>query len=90
LELTESQVVNEWISQGEARGRLAERRQSVVRLLTKRFPGAVPYDVIRLINEQESLELLDDWFDTAADYTTASARGTIRRLIALPWRWRTP
>ena len=62
-----SQVVNEWISQGEAKGKLAERRQKLLRLLAKRFPGAVPDDVVRLVNEQESLDILDHWFDAAAE-----------------------
>ncbi len=64
-EMTESQVVNEWISQGEAKGKLEERRQKLVRLLERKFPGLVPKDVTQLINQQESLELLDDWFDAA-------------------------
>jgi hypothetical protein len=68
--MTESQVVNEWISQGEAKGKLAERRQKLLKLLSKRFPGAVPDDVIRLINKQESLDLLDHWFDAAAEAYT--------------------
>jgi len=66
FEMTESQVVNEWISQGEAKGQLTERRHNLLKLLNKRFPGAVPDDVTRLINEQESLGVLGDWFDAAA------------------------
>lgn len=65
LEMTESQVVNEWMSQGEARGRLAEGRRSLLDLLEGRFPGAVPSDVVRMIQQQESLELLHDWFKVA-------------------------
>ena len=70
FEMTESQVVNEWISQGEARGKLAERRQNLLKLLAKRFPGAAPDDVVRLINEQESLDVLGHWFDAAAEAYT--------------------
>lgn len=69
-EMTESQIVNEWISQGEARGKLTERRQNLLKLLNKRFPGAVPDDVTKLVNEQESLELLGHWFDAAAEAYT--------------------
>ncbi|WP_143393071.1 hypothetical protein [Fimbriiglobus ruber] len=68
--MTESQVVNEWISRGEARGRLVGRRQSLLRLLTKRFSGAVPDEVVRFINEQESPEVLDHWFDAAVEVYT--------------------
>jgi hypothetical protein len=63
--LTESQVVNEWISQGEAKGKLMVRRHSLLKLLSARFPGALPDEAVRLINEQESLDLLGDWFDAA-------------------------
>jgi hypothetical protein len=65
FEMTESQVVNEWISQGEARGKLTERRQNLLELLEGRFPGAVPIDVVQLIQQQESPELLHDWFKAA-------------------------
>jgi hypothetical protein len=65
FEMTESQVVNEWISQGEARGKLAAQRQSLPELLEGRFPGAVPKDVVQLIQQQESVELLYDWFKAA-------------------------
>jgi hypothetical protein len=34
-------------------------------VLTLRFPGSVPDEIVRLINEQESLPLLDDWFRAA-------------------------
>jgi hypothetical protein len=63
--MTESQVVNEWISQGEARGKLANQRQNLVEILEARFPGAVPNDVVRLIPGQESMEVLHDWFKAA-------------------------
>jgi hypothetical protein len=65
FEMTESQVVNEWISQGEAKGMLIKQRQNLLEALSLRFPGSTPDDVVRLINEQESLTLLDDWFRAA-------------------------
>ncbi len=70
FEMTESQVVNEWMSQGEARGKLTERRQNLLKLLAKRFPGAVPDDLVRVINEQESFDILGHWFDAAAEAST--------------------
>lgn len=70
FEMTESQVVNDWINQGEAKGKLVNQRQNLLRLLTKRFPGAVPDDVTRLVNEQESLDILGHWFDAAAEAYT--------------------
>jgi hypothetical protein len=65
FEMTESEVVNEWIRKGEARGKLTERRQTLLEALTLRFPGAVPEEVVRLINEQESQPLLEVWFRAA-------------------------
>lgn len=61
FEMTESQVVNEWISQGK----LEERRQNLLRLLKGKFPGLVSEEVSQVILHQESLELLADWFDAA-------------------------
>jgi hypothetical protein len=61
-EMTESQVVNEWTSQAEARGELKRSRKNLLELLEGRFPGLIPAEVVKLINEQESQELLDDWF----------------------------
>jgi hypothetical protein len=59
--VTESQVANEWITQGM----LEERRENLIRVLKGRFPGRVPEDLIQFINQQESLPLLDGWFDAA-------------------------
>ncbi len=61
FDMTESQVANEWIGQGETKGRLAERRQTLLELLNDRFPGAIPAEVTQLVQTQESLELLRDW-----------------------------
>jgi hypothetical protein len=80
FEMTESQVVNEWISQGEARGKLTNQRQNLLTLLAKRFPGAVPDDVVRLVNEQESLDILRHWFDAAAEaYTFQQFMDVLKR-----------
>lgn len=65
FEMTESQVVNEWIGQGMVKGELAASRRNLLELLNGRFPGAVPPDVTRLIQQQDSLELLNDWFRAA-------------------------
>jgi len=70
FEMTESQVVNEWISQGKTEGKLEERRQNLLLVLQGKFPGQVSEEVSRLIFQQESLELLADWF--AAAITVAS------------------
>jgi hypothetical protein len=64
--MTESQVVNEWISKGEAK----RQRQNLLELLEGRFSGAVPNDVVQLIQQQDSLELLHDWFKVAVRAST--------------------
>ncbi|MBI1918326.1 MAG: hypothetical protein HYS12_26845 [Planctomycetes bacterium] len=69
-EMTESQVVNGWIRQGEAKGELKTRRQDLLDLVEGRFPGAVPNEVVQLIQQQESLELLRDWFKAAVRAST--------------------
>ena len=73
FDVTESQVVNEWIAQGETRGVVNTRRQDVLELLAERFPGAVPGDVVRLIEQQDSPELLHDWFRAAMRASTFEA-----------------
>jgi hypothetical protein len=70
FEMTESQVVNEWISQGEAKGMLKQGRQKLLEALTICFPGAVTGEIVRLVNEQDSLPLLDDWFRAALQADT--------------------
>jgi hypothetical protein len=66
FEMTESQVVNEWISQGM----LKDRRQLLLEALEGRFPGAAPSDVVRLIQQQDSLDVLHDWFKAAIRVST--------------------
>jgi hypothetical protein len=66
LGMTESQVVNEWINQGEVKGELKTQRKNLLRLLNIRYAGLVSNEVTQLIQHQDSLELLGDWFDAAA------------------------
>jgi hypothetical protein len=70
FDMLESQVVQEWVAKGAARGALKDRRELLLRALNKRFPGVVPADVTKLINEQESLDLLGTWFDATMDANT--------------------
>jgi hypothetical protein len=59
--MTESQVVNEWISEGEAKGMLKMARADLLDDLRILFPGFVTDELARFINQQESLDLLADW-----------------------------
>jgi hypothetical protein len=70
FEMTESQVVNEWIQQGEVQGELKRQRRNLLQALSARFPGAVTEEITRLVNEQDSLPLLDDWFQAALHAAT--------------------
>ena len=54
-------IVNGWIRQGE----LIQPRQKLLRLVGRKFAGIVPQEVTRVLGEQESLEVLDLWFDEA-------------------------
>jgi hypothetical protein len=66
FKMTESQVVNEWISQSNTQTALKTRRQDLLELLEIRFPGLVPNEVVQLIQEQDSPDLLQEWFRAAA------------------------
>jgi hypothetical protein len=70
FEMTESQVVKEWINQGRAQGNLERQRQDLLELLEGKFPGAVPNDVAQLIQQQDSQNLLHDWFKAAVRVAT--------------------
>ena len=80
LEMTESMIVNGWIRQGEVKGLLTQSRQKLLRLVERKFVGLVPAEIARAINQQESLEILDLWFDEAI------AANTIEDFIAVSRR----
>jgi hypothetical protein len=57
-DMTESQVVNRWMSQGE----LARARKDLLDAIKVRFPGALTEEIAQLINQQDSSDLLREWF----------------------------
>lgn len=65
FDMLESQVIKEWMAEGEAKGKLEERRRNLLKILCGRFPGLIPNEVEQLIQRQDSLDLLDDWLDAA-------------------------
>jgi hypothetical protein len=67
FEMTESQVVNEWIDQGEVKGTIKTSRRVLLKILNTRFPGALTEDVQQLIQHQDSKEVLENWLDTALE-----------------------
>jgi len=66
VELTESQIVNEWILTRAVKITLDERRRSLLNIIDIRFPGQLQADYRSMIEQQESLAVLDDWFRSAA------------------------
>jgi hypothetical protein len=69
--MTESEVVNEWIRIGMARGRLKVERQNLLDVLEARFPGAAPRDLVHQIQQQRNADLLHDWFTAAFRVSTS-------------------
>jgi hypothetical protein len=67
---TESPLVNEWINQGALEGMTRSKRQYLLELLKEKFPGQMPTEIERLIQEQDSLDVLDHWFKQAIHATT--------------------
>jgi len=63
---TESEVVNNWLRRGRAEGELKAKRDGLARLLRNRFPDAVSGDAVRMVQQQQSLSLLEGWFDIAS------------------------
>lgn len=70
FEMTESMVVNTWISRGEARGKLRMARLTLLELLELRFPGKVSAEIDQHVNQQSDLDLLRTWFRAAAQVPT--------------------
>jgi len=57
-DMTESPFVNSFID----KGKLEERRKSLLELLDGRFPGSVTNEVRQMIQFQDSYGILSDWF----------------------------
>jgi hypothetical protein len=63
--MSESQLFLEWTAEAKQEGKVETTRNCLLRLLTSRFPGAVPAEVREIIAKQDSLEILDDWYEAA-------------------------
>jgi hypothetical protein len=72
LELTASEVVNRWLQQGERFGEVKASRRMLLGLLQARFPNQVSAEDADTVNQQDSLELLDEWFQAAVRAYTFS------------------
>jgi hypothetical protein len=65
LDMTESMVVNSWIKEACEQNSLEKGREYLIRVLRRRFPTVLTDDVLKAINEQPSLDLLNNWFEVA-------------------------
>jgi hypothetical protein len=60
--MTESPIVNEWMEATK----METLREALIRVVQRRFPGAVSPETVALIRSQPSLAMLNDWIDQAA------------------------
>jgi len=65
VDACESQVVREWIEEARREARLDTVRTFLQRCLKRKFGDSVPHEITNLINQQNSVEMLTDWFDAA-------------------------
>ena len=70
IELTESDVVNEWILKGAAQEAIARSQLLLLGVLRKRFPAQVSSDVVALVADQDSVDRLFEWMMSAATAET--------------------
>jgi hypothetical protein len=63
--MIESQLVWEWTADARREAELTTRREVLLMTLKERFQAPIPEEVTILINQQESIELLRDWFRAA-------------------------
>jgi hypothetical protein len=61
----DSQQVQEWIEEGVTQGVTQGEANSVLRLLTKRFPPGPPAEVTSRVRASTGLDQLRQWFDLA-------------------------
>src|SRR5947207_903228 len=64
-QMLESQVVNNWIHQGELKGIVKKGRADLLKLLSAKLPGPVPEPVRLAIEGTNDPDTLDRWFDAA-------------------------
>jgi hypothetical protein len=64
-QMLESQVVNNWLNQGEMRGLVKKGRADLLKVLSARLPGPVPEAIRLAIEGTNDPDTLDRWFDAA-------------------------
>ncbi len=63
--MIESQLVWEWTADARREAEVTTRREDLLLTLKERFSAPLSEEVVGLINRQESVELLRDWFRAA-------------------------
>ena len=67
--MVQSQVAQGWLAEGEARGKVEGKVESLLRILRVRFKS-VPAECESAIRATTELARLDSWIDTAATCLT--------------------
>jgi hypothetical protein len=63
--MIESQLVWEWTADARREAEVTTRREDLLLALKERFPDLLSEEAVGVINQQESIELLRDWFRAA-------------------------
>ena len=63
--MIESQLVQEWTADARRETELATRRDVLLEILKERFTEPLSEEIVGLIDHQESVEVLRDWFRAA-------------------------
>ena len=75
----ESAFANELIEIGEERGELKHSRAYLLGTIQRRFPGSLTTDFVEMVNQQESVALLDSWsYDAATSSSFDQFLATLR------------
>jgi len=64
--VTHSIIATRMLDLGRAEGDLRTQRRAILELLGIKFPGEASAEVVQLIEQQESLDLLHGWFRALA------------------------
>jgi hypothetical protein len=77
---TESNLSLGCAAEAEYRGEIKRARRDLLQVLDFRFPGTISRDIRELIQKQDSLYILEDWFKAALQaFSIDSFRGQVLR-----------
>jgi predicted transposase YdaD len=80
--MKQSEQVLEWMAEGRAegeiKGRIEGKRQSLLRLLNRRFSTSAPSELIDRIQAMTNEESLDHWLDAVG---TAASLEDFQRIV---------